>query len=176
MGFAIELILDDDLAAPFQACWERLAERGISTFMAHCGSRPHVTLCIYDDVDLEACKTQVDRIAASLRPVPLSVASVGVFLRADPVVFAAPVVTEGLLDFHGRVHEAISVLGGGATEYYLPGHWVPHVTLAMDYEPHRTPDVVSECADLGLPRHGYGVQLGVVGFPPIRYLHVRDLE
>ena len=51
------------------------------------------------------------------------------------MVFLAPVVTRELLELHIRLHRMPPVVAGTRREYYLPGRWVPHCTIAEGLEP-----------------------------------------
>ena len=98
MPFAIELALDAESAAPVRALWRRLAEAGIR-FMAESGAEPHVSLVIWDGLDVERAAAEVaERLAAppggkvygALSVLTQAVCDVDVALRVPPGAFRPP--------------------------------------------------------------------------------------
>lgn len=169
MPFAVECDLDDEVAAVMRSVGERLAASGVAPSRAALGERPHVTLAVYDDVDLHQLESVVAACARAWPPLPISFASLGCFTQPRAVVFAAPVVTTELLALHRAFHQQVqerSSLGPGWAHYW-PDRWVPHATLAMDMPPAALPAAVEVCRSLPLPLAGQLRRIGVVEFRPV---------
>ena len=166
MAYAIELFFDGKLDAAIRNVWDGLANGDVAPYLAGCGSRPHVSLAVYDDLDVSTAKTRLGELAESLAPFSMTMWSLGIF-PAPPVVFYAPHVTEELLALHSRFHEHFKGLGRGPAEYYLPGRWVPHCALAVHIEPDRVSKVVEACLKECEPTSGAVEEIGIVEFLPI---------
>jgi 2'-5' RNA ligase len=78
MPYAFELALDPASAAVVRRAWQELADAGIG-YVATSGARPHVTLGIWDSLDLERAEAELARFAAETSSVQLTFASVGLF-------------------------------------------------------------------------------------------------
>jgi 2'-5' RNA ligase len=63
--------------------------------------------------------------------VPLSLGHIGVFPGEEGVVFAGATPTDELMELHANVHFLLDGYAEETRSYYLPGRWVPHVTLAI---------------------------------------------
>ena len=167
MPYAFELALDPASAAVVRRAWRELADAGIG-YVATSGARPHVTLGIWDGLDLERAEAELARFAAETSSVQLTFASVGLF--PGVAVFLAPTVTVELLALHTAFHRRFARLGQAAWEHYRPGAWVPHCTLATDLEPDRFGDALAIAARAPLPLESGLVEVGIVEFRPVKQL------
>lgn len=168
MGFAVEMYFDRQAEERIGMLWEELASRGIDCLLPAVGSRPHISLAVFEQIDLDRMQEEVERFAARQRPVPLTLSSVGVFPTPEGVVFLAPVVTPELLEAHRRFHERIEATRSRSRDHYLPGQWVPHCTIATSLTHDRVPLTLEIC---GRSR-AFGplvlTEVGLVEFRPVR--------
>jgi 2'-5' RNA ligase len=58
---------------------------------------------------------------------PIYLSGYGVFPGPPAVVWIAPVITADLLARHASLHSALRTFP--CERHYLPGNWMPHVTL-----------------------------------------------
>ncbi|MEX2015302.1 MAG: 2'-5' RNA ligase family protein [Candidatus Hydrogenedentales bacterium] len=170
MSHAVELVLDDAAAVQVRQCWRSLAEAGLAPYMSESGSLPHVTLNIFDTLDVDKARALLAARAAQTPPLPIDLASFGIFPGESPVLFLEPVVTRELLDLQHELHDALSDIGEGPWPHYLPGNWVPHCTVALEFPPELMGDVIDTCMDTALPIHASASALALVDFPPLTYL------
>jgi 2'-5' RNA ligase len=172
MPYAIELALDPSSDAAVRRVWHELDRAGI-TWMARSGARPHVTVGVWETLDVDETTRELTRFADETTPVRLTLASVGMF--PGVAVFLAPVVTAELLDLHTRVHGRLAGRGGGAWHHYQRGAWVPHCTLASDLEPDQFQSAFAIAARAPLPLECLLVEVGIVEFRPVNQLVSRAL-
>jgi hypothetical protein len=171
MPYAIELFFDEETETAVRRVWAALAERGIAPYLHESLNRPHVSLAVYDALDLDLAATALEAFAATTTPLPISLASWGLFPTApEPVVFAAPVVTGALLALHERACAQLASVAQGPSAYYLPGRWTPHCSLAVHFPPERVMRAVELCRGLPLPLAGRFEAIGVVETRPARPL------
>jgi 2'-5' RNA ligase len=100
------------------------------------GEAPHISLAVYDDsfspdTHLPAIKGFAER----LEPLDVDFQSLGIFPGPGSVLFAAPIVSNALLALHANFHRALESARPCCWAHYLPGHWVPHATLATGLSP-----------------------------------------
>jgi 2'-5' RNA ligase len=160
----VELFFDPTTEAAVRALWHALAEAGIDGVP---GGRPHVSLAVYGQLDVERFRSALTAFAAGRAPLETTLASWGVFPGAEAVVFLAPVVTREMLalqeDFLARFAEF-----GAPPHYYGPGAWVPHCTLAAGLPPSELPRVAGLCHRLVRPIGGRLERIGLVEYIPRR--------
>lgn len=169
MPYALTLRLDDRASAVVEGLWRRLSEKAVGTAARAFEYAPHLTLAVTEeDIDEKALVALAAGIAREQAPLPLSLASLGMFLgSAGNVVFLAPVPDAALLACHAAVHAAGSPISG-ATAHTLPGAWVPHITLAEAVA--NPADALSALGALRLPTPAVATALEVVRFRPVRVL------
>ena len=87
--------------------WQKLADAGISSSMPDHGSRPHVTLGAFEDLEIEAT---INRLAQFFTNAPLPEITFDVLASfpATGVLHCTPTVTSALLALHHKFHHRIS--------------------------------------------------------------------
>ena len=172
MSYAVELGLDDHAAAVVRRLWHDLDDVGIP-YMARSGTRPHVSVGIWDGLDHDAAEAELTRFAADAAPLPITLASVGFFPQV--AIFLAPTVTSALLELQASLHARFSRVGTAAWEHYRPGTWVPHCTLAMDFTADQFTRALEITRLAALPVACRLVDIAIVEFRPVKQLVCRPL-
>jgi 2'-5' RNA ligase len=169
VGFAIELHLDEASAAVVRDLWRRLTAAPIGAAAHGAEARPHVTLAVADGLDLAAAERLVVDVARTMRPLPVTFASLGAFATDPAVLFLAPVVTAELLRAHERLQARFAAAADRPWPYYAPGAWVPHCTLAEQLpRANLGLAVAAAAAAIALPLAGTLERVGIVEFRPVQ--------
>jgi 2'-5' RNA ligase len=171
MPVAIELDLDPASAAAVRRVWRELEDAGV-TYMARSGASPHVSLGIWEALDLPAARAALAALARETAPEPVTFTGVGTF--PGNVVYLAAEATPRLLELHARVHRCFAPLGSGPWRHYASGVWVPHCTLAADFAEDRLATVLA-IARRAPPPGGRLERAGIVEFRPVKPLCAFDL-
>lgn len=129
---AIQLFFDEETEAMVYGLFHGLKEAGISSYLLDANSRPHISIGIYNDIDLPRAVAALEEFCAHTPSLPVKLSSVGAFPNAAPgrssTVFLNPMVTADLLALHASMREAFAFCtpeGDG----YRPGAWTPHCTV-----------------------------------------------
>ncbi|WP_413944662.1 2'-5' RNA ligase family protein [Bdellovibrio sp. HCB-162] len=140
MGFAVKCYFTESTAAPDSV--------GLASFLKASGSRPGITLGLWEDVDEQSLRRIVDKFS-KLNLSPPTVFSYGVAtFPTDPAhAFLGIAPTKSLLDFHRKLHEVDDKLTKCCSEYYLPGNWIPHSTLAIRCPRSDLGKIVEKCLE-----------------------------
>lgn len=170
MTLAIPLYFDQVTETAIQAVWQVLADRQIAPYMVSSGIRPHITLAIFRDVDRYSCQQILSPLVDDLDPLPVTFTHLGVFPTPSPVVFLAPTVTQELLDLHRTVYELLDKVGDQPDPFYLPGAWVPHCTLAVEFESSQISPAVEAARSMILPLRGWASELCLIEYPPVNHI------
>jgi 2'-5' RNA ligase len=132
MPFALTVALDPDSAAVVRAAWRELAAAGFP-FMADSGAAPHVSLAIWDDIDVAAMSAAVADWSLGTTELAIVFDRVAVFPTTG-VVFLAAVADHALRGMQARGHRHLAPHGRQPWPHYAPDAWVPHCTLAQDLD------------------------------------------
>jgi len=121
---------------------------------------PHITLFSFDHANPVELSQRVHLWTKTQKQLDVSLSSLG-FFKQNGTFFAAPVVTKEIETFHSDLFAMISNLQTPEISPYLPGQWVPHVTLinnvpltvwgplfqraSLAFEPHAGKGIALEC-------------------------------
>src|SRR3954453_259018 len=177
MPYAVTLLLDGGAAAHIRQMWRALAEQAGADDAIRLGYVPHVShvslAVLPDEVPISEVEETVSRAVEGWIPLSMVLAGFGVFPGIPPVIWAAPVVTAGLLARHASLCAALA--GFAIQPHYRPGHWVPHVTLSQDApSAARAIEVVTAAWDGPVAARLDRVEL--VRFPPVAVLRSHRLD
>jgi 2'-5' RNA ligase len=176
MTLAIPIYFDSFSEAAIQVIWQELAAQKVAPYMAESGIRPHITLAIYRDIDRDACQALLSSLVQDLEPLQLTFSYLGIFTTPSPVVFLAPTVNQQLLDLHKKVNLLLDQVGEEPVPFYLPEKWVPHCTLAVEFEPDQINRVVEIARRMLLPITGWATELCLIEYPPAQHVFMLPLK
>lgn len=132
MGHAVQLLLGATSRERVLALWQLLADEGVSSLLPDLGSVPHISLAVFDDLEVERILPVLADFARETSSVPITFAAAAAFPGDEGVVYLAPVVTGELLDAHEDFHARLAATDLECHPCYRPGSWVPHCTVGQD--------------------------------------------
>ena len=112
----------------------------------------------------------------ALAAIPVTFASLGLFVFETDVVFGTPIVTQELLERHAWLHERLAEATSGPFTPLLPGSWVPHATLASDAPRDKLPAIIATARTFPLPMDATLQSLRVARFPVGPVFHERSMS
>jgi len=174
-GSSIELGFDEGTEARFHALWTKLRDAGIQPQIAEVGGRPHLSLAVFERIDPDENYNTLRAFAECCPPMTIRLSAVGTFPGDTGIVFLSPVVTPELLALHERLHKRLDAAGTPSMDYYRPGRWIPHCSVALD-----VPDSkLSLAIDLSRKSDVFGeatlTDISLVSFHPAREWYTFDL-
>ena len=92
-----------------RSLWGRARPAGIRSPLPQIGSRPHISVAVFDRIDPTRVRPELEELASTLSPAAHSDA-VGAFPAKDGVVFP-PGGHPQLLELHQSVHARLDALG-----------------------------------------------------------------
>jgi 2'-5' RNA ligase len=129
LSLSVCLLLDPSAEAAMRGLWRRLEAAGVPTLLTHTHGRhvPHLTLASMQHDDAEAIASALAPLTAAA-PVDVSLEALGLFPRSRS--WLAVPADGDLLARQARVVRAVHAAGGQVHAHYVPGAWLPHLTLA----------------------------------------------
>lgn len=169
LRYAIELDLDAAGADRVGTLCRRLeGALGIGTILS-LAAAPHLSLALLAEIEEAGLAADLAAFATTQRPADIAIAAIGCFPGAG-VLYLAPVVDAPLLAFHRSCHAVLKRHMGPCWEHYREGHWVPHVTLAMDLDAERLAGALRIVSEGWVPFAARLVALRLAAFPPVTTL------
>lgn len=167
MIYGAELCFDPVMESKILDIWNELRDTGITSSMFDVGSRPHVTLAVWETADVPSLQAAVADFCRQTLPLPVRLTNVGSFITSPGVVFLAPLVTRELLDFHAGFHHFLSDFPATS---YVPDGWEPHCTMAIDLTPEKVAQTVEVCKSGRVWIGGCFTRIALGQYPPTQYL------
>lgn len=129
MALAVCLLFDSRSDRLVRQLWSRLEEYGVGTLASHTHGihRPHLSYVVLRDWDLERVLKAVTALPDN-GPVVGSCQGALLFPRGR--VALAPALSADVVARQERVVAAVQEAGAELHRHYLPGRWVPHVSVA----------------------------------------------
>ena len=162
MGYAVEMFVRDSESHPIR---ELFVASG--SVLAKIGTSPHVSLAVFQEVDVNKLTEIVERFAAETAQLTLRFSSLGIFPGTQNAVFLAPVVTTGLLHLHEALHNHLSEAGVSSDTRYQPGSWVPHCAITVEEALERSLKTLRLAHDCNLLGEYAIEQIGIVRYRPV---------
>ncbi len=128
MALAVCLLLDERADTAVRRMWDRLEQQGIASLASHTHGRhvPHLSYASVLEADRDATLAALRRLPARTE-LTLHLDAFGTFRRSR--CWLAPAITPDLASRQAAVADAVRSTGL-LHKHYVPGHWIPHVTLA----------------------------------------------
>lgn len=122
-------ILDKTHYNLVEAIWQEL-ETDCGLTGIHVTPLPHFSWQIAKDYDWDGLEISLRKIATNTKPFSIHTAGLALFSGESPVVYIPVVRSRPLSEFHELIWERLDLLSKGASPYYAPPFWMPHISLA----------------------------------------------
>jgi len=170
MSYAINLYFDQETEKAIIDIWESLSRLNIGKCMTCANGRPHITLAIYEELNVERAKEALASLAQSFKPFQLEFLQIGIFPLNKGAIFLAPNYSQELLALHSQVHESFGEWAEKGWAYYEPQAWCPHCTLSLETPVEDIPKVLAEILKDFQALAATVRSIGLVSLLPIEYL------
>jgi len=170
MGFAVEMYFDEKTEKSLRELRKVLADAGVRPVLDEMGDRPHISLAVFSQVDVEELLEEVEKFADETKALPITLSAIGAFATADAVLFLTPAITQDLMDVHWDFHQMLGDLKMYPHAYYQPDRWVPHSTIAQNVQEEMVGKAFDTLRKSFKPISGKLVEMGLVRFRPVENL------
>ncbi len=164
MPYGVTMFMDSESENAVRSMWEKLRDENITSYMLDNEVRPHMTLAIYDEIDISAHLKRFREFVKEYSPVSFSMSTVGTFLEPPGTLFLAPTVTHRLMNLHSSFHSLFHDLEHSLSEYSLPGRWFPHITLALRLDRDTVCKAMHTVLETPIPEHSVIEEVGIGEF------------
>lgn len=152
MALALCLLFDTRTDRLVRELWARLEEQGVATLASHTHGHhlPHLSYAVLLDHDLPRVREAVGGLPDRGR---FSVTFQGTVAFPRGRAALAPALPPDLAIRQAQLATALAGTGATLHRHYLPGHWLPHVSVATRATGSALATVVVKIADI-LPLTG----------------------
>lgn len=132
MDYAVLLHFDKNSEARIFELWKEAVRCGGDPYLIDCGLRPHITLAIFEDTDIQSFCCKLELFSKGLRTFHLKLGSIGTFASSQGVLYLSPIMTDTLAELHKGFYKFFEGELEGINSYYMPNNWVPHCSLSIN--------------------------------------------
>ena len=163
MGFAVTLVVSEGQRGTILDVF-----RAAKTNMHANGFLPHISLAVFDEVDVTELDRVVRRFAVDAVPLDISMSSIGMFPNERPTAVVFPTMTASLMEAHRRFHEDMGTMAQGCGDYYKPDHWSPHLTLGTSDSLASALEILSAAYQAKLRGEYLFDEISLIGWYPVQ--------
>jgi len=147
VALAVCLLFDARSDRLMRELWARLEDAGVSTLASHTHRRhhPHLSYAVLRSWDLPRTQETLSALPPA-DPFSLSFHGTLAFPRGRAAL--APAITADVAQRQCRTVTALGATGADLHRNYLPGQWVPHVSVATRAPGAELATVVKAVADV----------------------------
>jgi 2'-5' RNA ligase len=170
MAYSFEMYFDKRSEEMLLRIQQKLKAGGLPSFMLAEGGRPHISLCVYDDLDPVRAEAALRGFCAKENRFKVRLDFIGTFISKENVVFVAPPLTDELRTIHLRFLQAFKDLEKSAWPHYLPGSWQPHCTMGLEISESEFGKVFTAIRENFQPMEATVESIGLVRFRPLELM------
>ncbi len=171
MKYAAVLYFDPVSFDTITEYWQK-----IDSLYMKLGVTPHISLAVFDAVDIPLMGTIIKEFASQQNKIPVSMPSVGLFLTVEKVIYLAPVMTRPLMELHTRFYERLTGRNLPFDPLYRPGNWVPHCTLDMELTAEEYSKKMALCGGFAPIEKAELISIGLIEFRPVKEVFRHGLK
>ncbi len=170
MSFVLELHFDSPSEKVVKSLMQQLKEMGLPSNLLEKSVAPHLTLLSSETMLHQDSLEKLDKWLEAQPSFSLTALSLSTFANQEGVLFLGILVNQSLLNLHKSVYDCVSQSHYSLNSYYVPGRWVPRITLATKYSKEQLAQAVKEL-ELTLPLELRVASLELVKYPaPLKSL------
>ena len=162
--YAVIMLLDKNSSNYIKNIWKKLSFNHIDSSMVNIDKiEPHITLALYDDLDVEKFKPKFENFKKHYAPLEMYFDIIGSFPSTN-TCFVKPTATLEMLKLHHDYYEAFEEFNEYASPYYLPNRWTPHCTLGIGLNKEHLSNILNYCINNFEPFKGTATQIQLFKF------------
>ncbi|RYD04910.1 hypothetical protein N752_12040 [Desulforamulus aquiferis] len=175
MTYAVNFYFNKEAESYITDIWAALDKLGKGKCLICYNGRPHITLAIYRDLNLQAAKERLKLLARDVDPFKLTFLQIGIFPNNKGTIFLSPNLTDDLFQIHRNFHAMFKDHEDQSWDYYKPQSWYPHCTLSTETSEEAIPNVLEQLLKEFSPLEVTIKAIGIVSLDPIDYLFEIEL-
>ncbi len=175
MDYAIGIYFDTDTEKTFTSIMEKMAQKGVNSYMLDIKLPPHITLSCIETDDINPVINAVRSYSEKLRGERLYWHSLASFI--PKVLYAAPAYSGYLRKLNTEINELVKEISSPSNhKLYLPDYWVPHTALAVKMDSKELNNAFKTASEMFTAFGGFAERLFIAECEPFKEIAVWDLS
>ena len=166
MGYSIELYFEHGFEAKLRSLWDELERAGVPSILHKIGSRPHLSLLILDQCNVDHVADLIDSGIKGLSKIPITFPAYSLIPGNQQTVFLTPEMNSDLIEMQRRLYNLLEEKGYAVRKYYKPHNWLPHCSISKELSPAESLKTLEVCQDSAAIGETLVTDVGFIEFRP----------
>jgi 2'-5' RNA ligase len=132
MGYSIELYFEHGFEERLRSLWDELERAGVPSILQKIGSRPHLSLLILDECNVDHVTDLIDSAVKGLYKFPVTFPAFSLIPGNQQAVFLTPAMNSELIEMQLRLYNLLEENGYSIRKHYNPHNWLPHCSISKE--------------------------------------------
>lgn len=132
MGYSIELYFECGFEEKLRSLWDELEKAGVPSILQKIGSRPHLSLLIFDKCNVKHIADIIELGIKGYHKFPITFPAISLIPGKQQTVFLTPVINSELIAIQDGLYNLLDETGCFVREHYEPHNWLPHCSISKE--------------------------------------------
>jgi 2'-5' RNA ligase len=170
MGYSIELYFECVFEEKLRSLWDALDKTGVPSILQKIGSRPHISLLILDNCDVEYIADIIELGIKGHFKFPITFPAISLIPGKQQTVFLTPVINSKLIAIQESFYNLLRETGHSVREYYEPHNWLPHCTISKELSAVEALKTLEVCQNSLATGKTWITDVGFIEFRPRKFI------
>jgi hypothetical protein len=166
MGYSIELYFERRFEENLRSLWDMLERTGVPSILKRIGSRPHLSLMVFDDCNVDHVACLLDIGIKGLCKFPIIFPAFSIIPGNQHSVLLTPTINQGLIDIQKSLYDLLAKNGYSTRKHYKPHNWYPHCSISKELSPTEAQKTIEICINYATIRETLVTDIGFIEFRP----------
>jgi 2'-5' RNA ligase len=130
------------------------------------GSRPHLSLLILDECNIDHVANLIDHTIKSCYKFPITFPAFSLIPGDQQAVFLTPAMNSELIEMQLRLYNLLEEMGYSIRKYYKPHNWLPHCSISKELSPAESLKTLEVCQVSAAIGETLVTDIGFIEFRP----------
>jgi 2'-5' RNA ligase len=166
MGYSIELYFEHGFEEKLRSLWDELERAGVPSILHKIGSRPHLSLLILDECNVDHIADLIDSAVKDLYRFPVTFPAFSLIPGLQQSVLLTPAMNPELIEMQRCLYNPLEEKGYSVRKYYKPHNWLPHCSISKELSPAESLKTLEVCQDSAAIGETFVTDVGFIKFRP----------
>lgn len=166
MGYSIELYFEPKFEEKLRSLWDELERIGVPSILQKIGSRPHLSLLVFENCNVDHVAGLIDIGIKGLFTFPITFPAFSIIPGNQHSVLLTPTINPGLIDFQKSLYNLLKRNGYSTRIYYEPHYWLPHCSISKELSRTEALKTLEVCLNIATLGEALVTDIGFIEFRP----------
>ncbi len=166
MGYSIELYFEHRFEENLRSLWDELERAGVPSILQKIGSRPHLSLMVFDNCNVDQIASLLDTGVKGLCTFPITFPAFSIIPGSQHSIFLIPTINQRLINIQKRLYNLFVKNGYSSQKHYEPHNWLPHCSISKELSYTEALKTIEVCLSIATAKETLVTDIGFIEFRP----------